>query len=200
MLCALALLGCGRAGYTLDASDAMPIDPLDGGTLDGGGITPLACGDGVVATLTEQCDDGNVAPGDGCSGSCDLEDPGNGSETCVDPPVIQWAPVGAGRLGARAHGTLVGSSGDLIASCGGGGLDRVYGFAVEQVSDLYVATESVFEFRARTTSWSTPPAPPGRTSRSTSCSRRADRADTAVLPPARLLSAPSGGTPSAGNR
>src|SRR5437868_558859 len=45
---------------------------------DGGCVEPDAtlayCGDGVVeAALGEQCDDGNSRPGDGCSGTCHVE-------------------------------------------------------------------------------------------------------------------------------
>jgi fibro-slime domain-containing protein len=32
-----------------------------------------ACGDGVVNEASEQCDDGNSLPGDGCSGACTIE-------------------------------------------------------------------------------------------------------------------------------
>lgn len=32
-----------------------------------------ACGDGVINQPSEQCDDGNSIPGDGCSGTCKLE-------------------------------------------------------------------------------------------------------------------------------
>ena len=41
---------------------------------------PAACGDGAVDT-GEQCDDGNITSGDGCSASCRLE---TASSTCGD--------------------------------------------------------------------------------------------------------------------
>ena len=53
------------------------------------GSTPTICGDGLVG-LDEQCDDGNVSNGDGCSAVCASESPlcGNGvtdaGETCDD--------------------------------------------------------------------------------------------------------------------
>ncbi|PCC74720.1 hypothetical protein NAEX_07817 [Nannocystis exedens] len=36
-------------------------------------LTPVVCGDGLLG-FGEQCDDGNVADGDGCDGTCQLED------------------------------------------------------------------------------------------------------------------------------
>ncbi len=45
--------------------------------------TPPVCGDGV-ATGSEECDDGGIAPGDGCSPSCQLE---NTSAICAGVPV-----------------------------------------------------------------------------------------------------------------
>ena len=36
-------------------------------------VGPAGCGDGIVDTTNEQCDDGNALPGDGCSGTCQIE-------------------------------------------------------------------------------------------------------------------------------
>ncbi|HVY44791.1 MAG TPA: DUF4215 domain-containing protein [Minicystis sp.] len=41
-----------------------------------------SCGDGVVNSATEQCDDGNLVAGDGCDASCNLESQGDASDTC----------------------------------------------------------------------------------------------------------------------
>lgn len=97
LFCLAVLVGCGRIDYLpgrlqdggeLSALDApvtdaarmdgavdgatedAPLDatsPLDAPRVDGGDDT--ACGDGIVEN-GEQCDDGNVADGDGCSAVC----------------------------------------------------------------------------------------------------------------------------------
>lgn len=48
-------------------------------------VTPIGpfCGDGVV-DAPEECDDGNLAAGDGCSGACQLEP---GGDVCAGVPV-----------------------------------------------------------------------------------------------------------------
>ena len=38
-------------------------------------VVPPGCGDGVVQSPGEQCDDGNVTPGDGCDATCHAEAP-----------------------------------------------------------------------------------------------------------------------------
>lgn len=53
-----------------------------GGTGVGGG-TAAGCGDGSLGA-TEQCDDGNTVPGDGCTATCTLEACGDG---VLDPPL-----------------------------------------------------------------------------------------------------------------
>ena len=54
------------------------IDPDDGGAVPCPGCADVpqevVCGDGILA-VSEQCDDGNSIPGDGCSGICTI-DPG----------------------------------------------------------------------------------------------------------------------------
>jgi cysteine-rich repeat protein len=49
---------------------------IESGDDDGGGITPTPrCGDNVVNQASEQCDDGNIVSGDGCSATCTTEVP-----------------------------------------------------------------------------------------------------------------------------
>ncbi|MFO0549126.1 MAG: DUF4215 domain-containing protein [Polyangiaceae bacterium] len=62
----------------------------NGGTVQGGGGAgggPVAvCGDGAIDDATEQCDDGNTTPGDGCDDQCDVEqgfDCTGAPSTCV---------------------------------------------------------------------------------------------------------------------
>jgi fibro-slime domain-containing protein len=87
-------LGFGDSGITDFLPDAGAGFPADGGDsgppCDGGCSLPDAtvgyCGDGVLEA-GEQCDDGNSKPGDGCSGTCQIE-PG---WTCpmVDEPCVR---------------------------------------------------------------------------------------------------------------
>ncbi|MEM6640720.1 MAG: DUF4215 domain-containing protein [Pseudomonadota bacterium] len=58
------------------------LDPANTGTLivDGADPMPAMCGDSIIGA-GEDCDDGNLAGGDGCSASCDIE-PGF---SCVEP-------------------------------------------------------------------------------------------------------------------
>ncbi|MET0794993.1 MAG: DUF4215 domain-containing protein [Polyangiaceae bacterium] len=63
--------GNGSAGSSLDLPDAGPIG--DGGSQDLPEAGP-GCGDGIVNQKSEECDDGNTLPGDGCSGACTKED------------------------------------------------------------------------------------------------------------------------------
>jgi len=47
---------------------------VGGGGSSSGGNTPSAfCGDGIINQATEQCDDGNLVNGDGCSSTCQNE-------------------------------------------------------------------------------------------------------------------------------
>ena len=57
MVCEMCNVTCGCDGYVL---------PWNGSSCS------AVCGDGYVR-LDEQCDDGNVVGGDGCSSICELE-------------------------------------------------------------------------------------------------------------------------------
>ena len=56
-----------------------------------------ACGDGVINQASEQCDDGNSIPGDGCSGICKIE----AYYTCPTPgqPCVSTIVCGDGVVG-----------------------------------------------------------------------------------------------------
>ncbi len=71
LLAALAACGSER-----DTSGAVPAT-CESGTVTCGYRVPAGvgayCGDGQIDPSTEQCDDGNTQPGDGCSGTCKAE-------------------------------------------------------------------------------------------------------------------------------
>ncbi len=50
-------------------------------------VDPPRCGDGIVNQPSEQCDDGNNDPGDGCDANCQLEGP-------APPPSTPTLPTG----------------------------------------------------------------------------------------------------------
>ncbi|MEB2286004.1 MAG: hypothetical protein B6D46_14825 [Polyangiaceae bacterium UTPRO1] len=56
--------------------------------------TPPTCGDGVV-TGTEECDDGGTTSGDGCSATCQLEDP---SARCAGIPTTAGTSIRSTRV------------------------------------------------------------------------------------------------------
>ena len=60
----------------------------------GGEVTPAVCGDGVVEG-TEQCDDGNVVDGDGCSAICEDEIPEEQTEVVLTSPANAYSVTGA---------------------------------------------------------------------------------------------------------
>jgi cysteine-rich repeat protein len=85
-------------------------------------IKAESCGDGLVSGA-EQCDDGNVVPGDGCSATCALE-PLAGTDQCPG-----YAVALAG-VGTAIRSKVVSLSTAALASsyagtCGGNGRDAV---------------------------------------------------------------------------
>ena len=67
----------------------------------GGACSTARCGDGV-ATLGEQCDDGNVFGGDGCSPNCRLEP---GAARVVSQDLVRARGEAPARARARAYRT-----------------------------------------------------------------------------------------------
>jgi cysteine-rich repeat protein len=81
-----------RSTYCGDGTIQQPYENCDSGTLSGSvGCCASTCGDGIVEGL-EQCDDGNVVNGDGCSNSCETNVCGNSTiesgEQCDDGNTI----------------------------------------------------------------------------------------------------------------
>jgi cysteine-rich repeat protein len=114
---------------------------VDGSSGSGGGrytldvtLAPAACGNGVVDP-TEECDDGDVADGDGCSAACALEPAPAGLDACPGAPLALAPAGGAGGdpLAVRTFRTTASTS--LLTSgveggCGSGPAtkDAVYSF------------------------------------------------------------------------
>ena len=60
------------------------------------GLCLEICGDGIRVSSTIQCDDGNMASGDGCSSDCEVETNfkcSGGSSTSPDICTIKKAPI-----------------------------------------------------------------------------------------------------------
>jgi len=89
-----------------DRDGSLPdLGVTDGGETDGGEVDGArdACGDGVLATTGEDCDDGNVTAGDGCDTSCAVE---TGFTCDTADPSVCTAICGDGLvLGAEAGAT-----------------------------------------------------------------------------------------------
>lgn len=104
--------GGSSSNFTGGAGGTAPVGGEGGGPQggDGGAPPPPNCGDGM-AVAGEQCEDGNTAPNDGCSGSCQFESMcGNGTveptEECDQSPscaVDCKAVAGSGCADAVGH-------------------------------------------------------------------------------------------------
>jgi cysteine-rich repeat protein len=95
---ALALAACNQLfGLDAPADDTADDDAtIDAAPSDGSIDAPLGCGDDVVDPETEQCDDGNLVPWDGCNAQCHLEE----DVGCADG--IREDASGNGRIAACA--------------------------------------------------------------------------------------------------
>lgn len=80
------------------------------------------CGDGVVGGV-EQCDDGNLVDGDGCSTTCTLE-PLAGVDTCPGY-VVNLAGVGTEVRKASVTLSTANLAANYAGTCGGNGRDGV---------------------------------------------------------------------------
>jgi cysteine-rich repeat protein len=99
------------------------------------------CGDGIVGG-TEQCDDGNLVGGDGCSPTCTVE-PLAGVNTC---PGYGIALTGTGNAVRKAVVTL--STADLSAtyagSCGGSSRDGVIAVTSDVTGTMQAQLDGVW--------------------------------------------------------
>jgi cysteine-rich repeat protein len=111
-----------------------------------------SCGDGVL-NGSEQCDDGNLLPGDGCSATCTLE-PVSGVDTCPGHAVML-----AGTGTTTREGQLTVSTASLTsnysATCGGSDRDGVVAVTSDiggtMVAQLTSAWPAVFYARSTCT-------------------------------------------------
>ncbi|HEX2659219.1 MAG TPA: hypothetical protein VHU40_13140, partial [Polyangia bacterium] len=98
----------GRAGSAVVGSEQTSV-MVQAGRLVDVVVTlgpPAICGDMIVRPGIEQCDDGNVAPGDGCSATCQNENTVCDATSCAE--------------GCCKDGVCM--PGDSADSCGSGGL------------------------------------------------------------------------------
>lgn len=107
-----------------------PVGTPDGGVRPDGGTLPDAGGTNTCGNRAvdpgEECDDGNLADNDGCSGSCILESAFAGD-------VCPGATIALAQTGSALHGTVTGTTAGAYnqygSACGGGsGPDAVYSF------------------------------------------------------------------------
>jgi cysteine-rich repeat protein len=115
--------GCTAPISSSFAADCAKLEETGLFTLDVS-ISPSGCGDGFfVASATEQCDDGNLVSGDGCSATCTIE-PTAGVDTCPGAPL---ALTGAGTQPRRGSITIDTSTlnGDYSGACGGSSKEGV---------------------------------------------------------------------------
>jgi len=88
-------------------------------------VKPSVCGNGVIEG-GEQCDDSNVAPGDGCSAACALE-PATGHDTCANADTITLTPGPGGTYAASiASGTTNLGHHQTFTGCSSTGPDAIF--------------------------------------------------------------------------
>ncbi len=88
-------------------------------------IKPSVCGNGVVEG-GEQCDDGNLAPGDGCDATCALE-PANSHDTCDNAePVVLEPAAGGDYTASIVSGTTNLAHDQTFIGCASAGRDAIY--------------------------------------------------------------------------
>jgi len=85
----------------VDQCDDQPGTPANGGCPSGGG-GPV-CGNGATET-GEQCDDGNVLSGDGCSSTCQTEGGTLVNNNCGSPTAISEGSLVYSNVGATTDG------------------------------------------------------------------------------------------------
>lgn len=111
----------------------------------------VMCNDAIVEG-DEDCEDGNVMPGDGCSADCHFEDFGVGGDMCAGVVPLTLVPTSsAGTFGARATGSTTGLSADFTSpDCGTGTTaspDVVYSFTITEERDITASLRTVAPFQ-----------------------------------------------------
>ena len=107
------------------AADCLDPDCASDPSCSGSGT----CGNGKLDPA-EACDDGNVASGDGCSGSCSIEV----ATYCAGLPVLSQ--------GATQGTTVGGTSGFSSACVAAGGPERGYSFTAPTNGKLYLTLDA----------------------------------------------------------
>ncbi len=123
--CPATEVECGNL-FDDDADGAVDCDDTDCAAL----CTPPVCGDGLLAP-TEECDDSNMASGDGCSDECDVE---------LDVVCATLTPLALGNV----DGTTLGGTNVLAASgcVPAGGFEEIFSFAAPSNGKLYLTLDA----------------------------------------------------------
>lgn len=108
----------------------------------GAGPTTTVCGDGMLAT-SEECDDGNLVPGDGCSAECTFEPSGPG-DICPGIP-LELTMQRDGLFVATATAATALARDQYFASCGGSGSDVVYELVAPASGELTARISADFD-------------------------------------------------------
>jgi len=88
-------------------------------------IDATTCGDGI-AQWPEQCDDGAVAPGDGCSAGCLLETPLSAPGRCPGASYTFVGGATAKTVSFAGDTSTLASTASSLGCSSGGGKDQVY--------------------------------------------------------------------------
>lgn len=102
-------------------------------------LAPQTCGNGILDG-SEACDDGNLAPGDGCNETCKLE-PVTGHDTCANAETLNLVQGAVGEYNASVSSGTSNLANDQTFStaCASVGPDAMYKF-VAPVDGVLTAT------------------------------------------------------------
>ena len=109
-------------------------------------LAPAACGNGTLET-PEQCDDGNVTAGDGCSPTCTLEAPPPGIDTCPGASLTLTGAAG-GPMTFRTTASTSPLTTGVEGGCGSGPATKDAVFSFVAPYDGWVEAKAKGAFNA----------------------------------------------------